>query len=583
MELLVGELYESMDKARLREVLAISKPSERMDALHDMMRDSISASTLGVYNGEMYYYDGEIYRVLPQDAFGDVIYDVFKRIGVPYGDYCRLEACIRVCRRKVYTKELRTSKSVVAFRNCIVDTDTMETHPHGREFVVFHRLGYDYDPEAKPTMWGIFLDQVLPNRIYQHVLQEFLGSLYVSRRDAKMETLMILHGNGGNGKSVVFDTVIGVLGKDDVSNFGLDELVGAGQERKRNMASINGKRLNYCSETRSMKIDAESGTLKALISGESTAARAMYRDNVVVDDLPQIMINANRLPEIKDWSAGMRRRLCIIPFVVDIPPSRQNRNLSAILRDEYSGIFNWIMEGRRRFVAQGYSLTESESIKGLIADYEVENNVVVKFMRHNGYLVEFDCVEDVNPCWIRATALYREFLRWAEVNFEVPVYINRFGLKLKEAGYKCRRSSHGKEYAVYGRKAVLMLQRTNEKAKISGRRAAFFAVAKLSPRITEEQRSQYAADMGCGDVLCGLNELAQYFNVSEPSARSVFTQGRLEGAYRIYGKDKVFNLDAIDRDYRQYLIQFRMVRSESRQEKRELKARMRDYENNNLL
>ena len=53
-------------------------------------------------------------------------------------------------------------------------------------------------------LWRMFLDEVLPDKNMQKVLQEFLGSIFVDRRVAKMETMLVLRGSGSNGKSVVF-------------------------------------------------------------------------------------------------------------------------------------------------------------------------------------------------------------------------------------------------------------------------------------------------------------------------------------------------------------------------------------------
>jgi phage/plasmid-associated DNA primase len=126
---------------------------------------------------------------------------------------------------------------------------------------------------------------------------------------------------------------------------------------KKNIAFINGKRLNYCSEIQALEFGKDSDTLKSLISGEPTEARPIYGDNFTAYNIPLLMANANQMPYLKDWSYGMRRRICIIPFEVEIPKARQKKELSRDLEAEYPAIFNWILEGRDRFIANGYRLT----------------------------------------------------------------------------------------------------------------------------------------------------------------------------------------------------------------------------------
>ena len=118
----------------------------------------------------------------------------------------------------------------------------------------------------------------MPDEGWQHVFQEVLGSIFIDRRTAKIETMLVLRGSGSNGKSVVFETIMGILGRDNVSNFGIGALI-TGTERKKNIAYINGKRLNYCSEIQALEIGRDSDVLKSLISGEPTEARPMYGDN----------------------------------------------------------------------------------------------------------------------------------------------------------------------------------------------------------------------------------------------------------------------------------------------------------------
>ena len=83
--------------------------------------------------------------------------------------------------------------------------------------------------------------------------------------------MLVLRGSGSNGKSVVFETIMGILGRENVSNFGIGALI-TGNERKKNIAFINGKRLNYCSEIQALEFGKDSDTLKSLISGEPTEA-----------------------------------------------------------------------------------------------------------------------------------------------------------------------------------------------------------------------------------------------------------------------------------------------------------------------
>lgn len=581
---LIDELVQLIPESSLEDAKKYTKSQERVDAVQGLLRQAIKDSSLGILNGQIYYYGGVVYEVMEYEAFGDLIYEVFKKLKMPYGDYGRIESVIKVCRRKLSTKKLEIAKGIAVFKNCVLNTRTREVYKFSKKYVQTSQLDYEYDAEARGYLWQLFLDQVLPSKVYQQILQEYIGSLFIPRKEAKMETLMILYGNGSNGKSVVFETVLGILGKDNVTNFGIEELIGKGQERKRNIATINGKRLNYCSETRGITIDGDSGTLKALISGEPIEARHMYGENFTVDELPQIMINANKLPDLKDWTYGMKRRICILPFDVEIPVNQQNRELAKQLKEEYSAIFNWVLDGRDRFVKNGYRLTESLELQKLMDDYEAECNSAIKFMHQQGYDKAFAHVEDATPCWISSHALYVEYRKWAWVNYEPLDKPTIFGRRLTDAGYKKRRRSGGMEYAIYGEKALKRLQAENLKLATQQKRNEFYNQIKNNKHISENVRNKLEEELGCM-IACGDVELSQYLGQERDSDLSyhLVQSGKLEGSYTMYNKTRIYNLDIIDKIIVPDLEENARIKQERAMAEKKKKIRMQDYELNEII
>lgn len=579
----LDELLTLVNDDELKLALSEKNSNDRAGRLQDIMREAVGNSSAGYYNGEIYYFGGQKYEKLERGAFGDIVYEFGKKLGMPEGDYGKLERIIKVCERKLWSKHLKQNKECVVFSNCVIDTRTGEASDFSRDFVVMNALDYPYKRYARGYMWHNFLDQVLPHRVYQKILQEFLGSLFVSRRRAKMETLMILKGDGSNGKGVIFETIVGVLGKDSVSTFGLDELICSSSERKRNLATINGKRLNFCSDAKKYVIDGESGTLKALISGEPMEARPLYGGNFTADELPQIMMACNQLPQIKDWGYGMKRRLCIIPFDVQIPKHRQNKSLADELRAEYPYIFNWIMEGKARFIEQGYKLSESELQNAILAEYEVECNVALKYMQMQGYLSNFDMVADAQPVWIQAKKLYREFVRWCDHYCEMIVPIRQFNSLLDSGGFNRRRTGGGIEYAVFGKKVIELLRKERKDADIDMRRERIKQDPfKGNDAITDEQRKQLEQEMG-SVIAYGDKELATYLSVTSGAIRHWLEHNKLEGCYRLYNNHRVYSLDMVDKvflpDWRGTYI----AMMDARKEKNRQAIAEKDYEFHDLI
>lgn len=576
-EILISEIIDNIDSEMLNSAMSNERKDKRTDMVLMIIRDAINSSSLGIYNGVIYHFGGKIYEPIEGDDFGNMIYDVMRRIGVPMGDFSKIESFIRVCRRRVNTNKLEINNSIVVFRNCVYDIVKDKTFAFSKEFVQFNVVDYDYSKDAKSYIWRDFLNKVLPNRVYQLILQEYIGSLFIDRKTAKLETMMILKGNGSNGKSVVFETVVGVIGKDNVSNFGIEDLIGSGNEKKRNLATMNGKRLNYASETGNFTIDGGSGLLKALISGEPVEARAMYGDNFTAYDIPLIMINCNKMPNLRDFSHGMRRRIMIIPFDVEIPRALQNKELARELVDEYPAIFNWAIEGRKRFVENGYKLTECDYINDMIDEYQVMNSNVLEFMTSRKYLRENDTVIDAQPLWKSFNTLYSEYKKWCIYNNDISVSKREASNVLCEYGYKRRRTGSGVQFALFGEAAYAEeIKRKNEARVICDITDSEVERLKLNTRAKDEIRKKFALAFGWDRVALGFRELADYTGYNLPYT-SELRSGRLDGTYKYYNNIYVFNLDLIDSMWRP-LFEDRIRRAEERkQETKENKALMRAY------
>lgn len=546
------ELYNLCDRTMFSDMGDVERKDRRVDMLTVMLRDAVGRSSLGMYNGSIHCFTGRIYEPLTFDEFGELVYALMRRLDVPLGDYCKVEGIIRVLRRQVGSRQLRVTPDVMVFRNCVYRISTGEVLPFSPEYMQLSCVDYDYDADARGTIWEQFLREVLPEGSYRAILQEFVGALFIDRHRVRIEQMLIMKGSGSNGKSVIFDTLMGILGHDNVTNFGLDELIGNGTERKRNVATMNGKRLNYASETRRFTIDGGSGSLKALISGEPMEARAMYGENFVAKDIPLIMINTNHMPELRDWSYGMRRRIMLIPFDVEIPKWKQNPELPEWLKGEYPYIFNWAMQGRDRFISNGYKFTNNNALDDLINDYYAESSTVLIFLRSQGFERDRGLVLDMPPVWVPFSQLYDDYAQWCVAHDEYVESKRKAGIVLRDAGYKIKRTQNAIYYALFGEAA--MRYRTSQMRYARARREMDAITSKRGQQrktlneVREIVESSARAN-GWTRVAAGFIELKEYLGY-EVDLGKYLSNGSFEGMYVVAEGLYIFNLDAIDRNWR---------------------------------
>lgn len=448
---LSGELFRKMPPDKLKEALEGKRPADRIGMFQDLLIDAIKASTLCCFNGRPYYYGGRIYEQLGRegwDAFYSLVKAVADKCQMQPGDKTKLESVCKVCRREVSLKELKVDNHIIVLQNGVLDVEKGTFHKFSSRFHQITQMSFDYNPDEVPFLWkDIFLDRVLPDEGYQKVLQEFMGAIFIDRDKAKIEKMLILKGAGSNGKSVVFETLKGLLGEENIKTIPLSELIG-GSERKQNIASINGKRLNYCSEIQTKEFGQNVDALKALISGEPFEVRLVYINNFTARNIPLLMANANRMPYIKDWSHGLSRRIIILPFDVVLEEREQNKQLAAELRKEYPGILNWILAGRQRLIANDYQFSVSQKLADTVAEYQSESSSVLQFMiakDYNRALLEIR----KEPRWMEAQKLFFAYVKWCAENDISPETQKKFSMVLAEAGFGKRRTPEGVSYAVY--------------------------------------------------------------------------------------------------------------------------------------
>ena len=238
-----------------------------------------------------------------------------------------------------------------------------------------YQLPFEYDEKATCPVFQKYLDEVLPEKELQDIVAEFFG--YIFTKGLKMEKAMLLYGSGANGKSVLFDIMNALLGKENISNFSLSNLL-----EEHNRALIAYKLLNYGSEINATKTRDE---FKNLVSTEPIQARLKYGNSFTMENYAKLAFNCNELPKDFDHQNAYFRRLLIIPFRVTIPEANQDKTLAdKIIKTELAGVFNWIIDGLKRLLKTN-KFTESQIVKDTLENYKRESDSVACFIAENSY------------------------------------------------------------------------------------------------------------------------------------------------------------------------------------------------------
>lgn len=508
---LARQLHTLMKGDALTKGLEQKKAVDRIGVFQDLLIVAIKKSTLCCFNGRPYYFNGRIYVQLGKDswdAFNSLVLRVADKCGLPPGDKTRLEGVKKVCRGEVSLKMLEPDSSIIVLNNGVLDLESNTFHKFHKRFKQVTQMDFDYDPNEMPLLWTNFLEDVLGDAEIR-VLQEFMGAIFIDRRKVKIEKMLILFGPGSNGKSVVQSTLIGLLGEENVKTLAISDLI-SGSERKQNIASINGKRLNYCSEIQTQEFGKNSDTLKALISGEPFEVRLVYINNFTARNIPLLMANANRIPYIHDYSHGLLRRLIILPFEKVIEEQNQNKQLAKELRKEYPAILNWMLAGRQRLIQNNYQFSVPQRLQELVEEYQAEGSSVLQFMKAKDYnrsILDID--HEIR--WLEAQKLWFAYTKWCTEQNIPPESQKKFSMTLKEAGFNNRRNSSGVVFGVYQ--------------------------TDVRP-IKEEYKKKNE-----NNLVDGMDNLAYWTGVSRQTIEKMVRCNLLEGCYTKEGRRYWFMLD----------------------------------------
>lgn len=240
----------------------------------------------------------------------------------------------------------------------------------------------------------------------------------------------MLYGGGANGKSVFFDIINALLGRQNVSTYSLAKLT---DQNGYYRAMIGNKLVNYASEI-NKKLDP--AFFKQLVSGEPIEARLPYGQPFILENYAKLIFNANELPRDVEHSNAYFRRFLIIPFNVTISENKQDRNLAQkIIKKELPGVLNWVLDGLKRLTINE-SFTKSTIVSDQVAQYKNEADTAYLFLEEYCYFPD-------NNSSLKLKQLYDEYKTFCREN-NYMAYSNRtFRKHMEIHGFETHKSKHG--------------------------------------------------------------------------------------------------------------------------------------------
>lgn len=305
--------------------------------------------------------------------------------------------------------------SLFNVQNGVYDTDTFQLLPHSPDLMLSKIAGCEYRPEAQSQDFAEFIDQVLQGDQEKiRFLQTFCGYILAGR--PVEECFLILYGaTTRNGKGTFCETLLRMFGDYGASI--RPETLAVKKSRDGSAASddiarLAGVRFLNCSEP-AKGLHLDEALVKSLTGGDKITARHLFER--FFEFYPQftIMMNVNFLPVVTDATLFASGRVMVLPFERHFEEAEQDKGLKARLQEpeNLSAVFNWCIEGLRRYREEGLQLPAS--VICATSEYADDSDKVKRFWNDelekcSGSAVKGADVYERYKEWCSASGLYAE-------------------------------------------------------------------------------------------------------------------------------------------------------------------------------
>ncbi|MCX5417810.1 phage/plasmid primase, P4 family [Streptomyces sp. NBC_00059] len=314
---------------------------------------------------------------------------------------------------------LCTPNGVVDLATGRLSAPDPEKHFHSRATSVSAR-------EMSTPRWNRFLTDTFGDDEDGRKLIDFLHELlgYSITGDVGAQILPFLYGQGKNGKSVLLDVMVKLLG--DYADAAPPGFLMARpfEGHPTDLAELHGRRIIVCSELKPGDRFDEA-RVKLLTGGDRIKARRMRQDFFSFTPTHKLWLLGNHRPEVGTGGYAFWRRMKLIPFERVVAADRQIDNLADVLvREEGPGILHWLVTGARRYLSGPRDLTGPQQVRTATTAYaETED--------HTGRFLGECCT--LNPA-MRAeqSQLYTSYTGWCSLEGANPVSSRAFAARVRE-------------------------------------------------------------------------------------------------------------------------------------------------------
>lgn len=366
--------------------------------------------------------------------------DNLKRVSNSAGKEAMIKEFQHLHEVTVVTEEFDLQPYLLNTDSGVVDLLNGKILPFDRKYKLSKNTNclVSYD---EPKTWLKFLHDIL-HRPKDEETEELILTVQLLLGDAitgrtNKDLLVIMYGNGSNGKSTFIKTVkkvFGEYGKTMNSELLLQNKNASAQSTEFSYAALKGARIITMSETNeSEKMNDK--VIKQLTSGETISAQKKFGDQFEYDPTFSPYMSTNNLPIIRSKDYGIWRRIFLIPFLVKFTDETKDIHMPEKLAAEIPQILGWIIQGCLKLNNEYNGVVpKPKCIEEALSDYKNEMDSVNIYIASN--------CQNFPGYKTSASTLFQDYKKWALDNNEFLMSESKFKADMVKHGFSIKKDAN---------------------------------------------------------------------------------------------------------------------------------------------
>lgn len=268
--------------------------------------------------------------------------------------------------------------NLIAFKNGVYDITTDTLTGFSPDMVITNQIPWNYRPEVYSAIADTTLNKMAcQDPEIRQLLNECIGYCFYRRNELSVS--MFLTGEKANGKSTFLQMLQDVLGVQNTSNLGLDEL-----EERFAPATMFGKLANIGDDISDEFLRGKAiAHFKKIVSGNMLKAENKGADLFFYKPFVKLIFSANQIPRMKDRTGAVLRRMVIIPFNATFSKNDPDYDPYIAWKLKDQEVMEYLckigIDGLKQILINR-SFTQSSKVDQELKEYTEYNNPILLFL-----------------------------------------------------------------------------------------------------------------------------------------------------------------------------------------------------------